>query len=69
MTEQEKARQEKETQFFSMCGIIASKYGLELKIDPDTRNIDLIGNADRREIVACAIEIGNLAKSYKDIVR
>ena len=62
-------KEEKESQFFSMCGIIASKYGLELKINIETRNIDLIGEVDRREIVACAVEIGQLSETYKDIAK
>lgn len=60
--------QEKEAQLFSMLSLVASKHGLELNIDPDTRNIDLIGNVDRREVVACAVEIGKIAESYEEFV-
>ena len=67
MIYQEKARQE--TQFFSMLSLIANKHGLELKIDPDTRNIDLIGDVDRLIVAQCAIEIGEMAKSYKEIMQ
>ena len=60
---------EQESQFLSMLSLAASKYKLELKIDPDTRNIDLIGKADQRNIVACAVEIGELAETYRKIVK
>lgn len=60
--------QEKESQFFSMCSIAASKYGLELKIDPETRNIDLIGDVDRRNVVACAVELSELAENWPELL-
>ena len=61
--------QEKEAQFFSLLSLTASKYGLEIRIDPETRNVDLVGEADRRTVVICAMEMARIAESYKDIVR
>lgn len=61
-------KEEKQSQFFSIINIIASKYGLELKIDPDMQNIDLVGDIDRRTVVQCAIEIGEMAESYEEII-
>ena len=60
--------QEKETQFFSLVSVIAGKYGLQIKIEPDTQNIDLVGEATPLEVVACAAEIVGVAKGYEDIV-
>lgn len=43
-------KEEKEAQFFSLLSLAASKYGLGLKIDSDTRNIDLIGKCEMKNL-------------------
>ena len=60
MTEQEKAKQEKETQLFSMLNLIADKHGMKIEIK-DNNIINLVpidaGNWSREQDIACAIEL------------
>lgn len=62
-------KQEQEAQFFSLLSLTASKYRLELKVDPDTRQIDIIGKADQRDLVSCAVELAKIVETYKEIVK
>ena len=59
MTEQEKAKQEKETQLFSMLNLIAGKHGMKIEIKDNVINLIPIDveNWSREKDIACAIEL------------